>query len=365
MEIKWIKSILFFKSHYLAMHVLNCPLMGHYHLNSASCYYIIMTNKEMIIKQDMVNFPIKEDVNGARVVFLLGNEREGGCVYRCSFCNVRDLHVSTHKENKANFRKQYDAFKEELGYKNYHALLYNEGNGTNKEELSRETLEYILDTFNEDEKISFLSINSREEQATSDVLDYLADKYLNYPVHFILGQESFSERTPRVLGKNTNGSLERFVEKLRGYNQRDSTNKRKDYTFGLDVNLVFLPELYLDEGESREGNESKIREGIKKDLWQLLQHVNPDVPIEINIHCYSRVDKLSLKSANYGILLQIVPELQGMVEEHNITKQGYETHIFLGYNCDEQTEDGKVNPEAVYLNQSTAIFNKTGKLGGK
>lgn len=310
------------------------------------------------------NYPLREDWNGKRVVFLLGNERKGGCPYRCTFCNVKNLPGNTPEENKSRFDAQYEAYKEMIGNEPYHALIYNEGNATHREELSRTTLDLILETFNEDDAIKYVSINSREELATAEVLDYLAAKELKYPVHFILGQESFSERMPTVLGKNTNGSLENFVSKLRAYNQKTPQNN-KDYVFGLDVNLVFLPELYLEESEPREGNEDKIREGIKKDLRQLLQQVNPEVPIEINIHCYHKVSELPHENADYKTLLQIVPELQEMVEQHNRTKKGYETHIFLGQFYTERTPLGYVNDQAVRLNELTANFNKTGKLGGK
>ncbi len=324
-----------------------------------------MTNKNINVKQDVARFPIREDANGARTVFLLGNERDGGCIYVCKGCNVRDFPGNTPEENKDRFLSQFEVIKEELAEGRYHALIYNEGNATHSQEMTPATLDLLLNTFDRDNLVDYVSLNSREELATQDVLDSLAVRNTHYPIHFILGQESFSPRVPEIFGNKSPRSLEKFVTKLAPYNIEHSGSSGKDYVFGLDVNLLFLPEFYLEKGESREGNEAKIIAGMKNDLRRVLDQTGKDVPIEINIHCYSKWGRVPYASADFSTLLGIVPDLQTMVEQDNRAKGGYQTHIFLGQFYAERTPEGYVNDQAVQMNQLTADFNKTGKIGGK
>jgi hypothetical protein len=306
-------------------------------------------------------YPLREDRNGKRAVFLLGNERQEGCPYQCRFCNVKNLSHSTREQNKSAFESQYREYRGLLAGQRYHALIYNSGNATNEIELARDTLDYILTTFNCDDAVEYSSINSRQELATRAVLDHIAIKRLNYPVHLIFGLESFSESMARVLGKDTRGDLERYIEKLRGYNQKTPQNNRRGYVFGLDVALLFLPELYLGEGEGREGNFEKIKGGIAGDLRKLLAFATGEVPIEINLHCFSKVDGLPYESADYASLISMVTELQGIVEEHNLSYGGT-THIFLGQYYDESQSSDEQKEKMAHLNRLTAAFNKTGRL---
>lgn len=274
-------------------------------------------------------FSLRKDQNGLRPVFFLGNER-GECHFQCKFCNVRKIRKVTSKENIRAFNEQYAMYSQTVN-ESHHPVIYNRGNATNPDEFSRKTLNYVLDSFNNNNQIRFISINSREKFATPHTLEYLANKKLNYPIHFILGIESFSKNTAKMLGKNTIGELQRFVSRLRYYNQKHNQIKsRKTYVFGLDANLVFLPELYLDNGETREKNQAKIKEGIKNDLRQLLKNTNPNVPLEINIHPFCRVDLLPYKDAELGTLMKTLPELQKMVKQHNNITGNYQTHLFIG-----------------------------------
>jgi hypothetical protein len=324
-----------------------------------------MTNKTLKVKQDTVKFPIREDANGARAVFLIGNERDGGCVYVCKGCNVRDFPGNTPEENKDRFLSQFESIKNDLGGRRYHALIYNEGNATHSQEMTPETLDLLLNTFDADKLIDYVSINSREELATKNVLDSLAARNTHYPLHFILGQESFSPRVSEIFGNKSSRSLEKFVTKIAPYNQQHSNTETKGYVFGLDANLLFLPEFYLEAGEKRKGNETKIITGIKNDLRKVLDQTGKGVPIEINIHCYSQWGSVPYASADFSTLLDVVPDLQAMVEQDNQAKGECGTHIFLGQFYAERTPQGYVNERAVRMNELIADFNKTGTLRGK
>lgn len=303
-------------------------------------------------------FTLRRDQNGLRPVFLLGNEL-GECPLKCKFCNVRKPARVSSADNIKAFNELYTKYSKLINGP-YHPLVYNRGNVTDPKEFSRKTFDYILNCFSNDERVRFVSINSRERFATRRVLDYLAGKNLNYPIHFIFGVESFSENAAKLLGKNAVGELERFEKKLAEYNQQYAFNTRKSYVFGLDVNLLFLPELYLREGESRNGKYSKIREGIKKDVAHVLHYAHSTVPIEINLHLFSQVETLPFEDAELDSLASVLPELQEIVERHNETSN-YETHLFIGI-------EGEGYSSKYWENQlqkwkpSIDAFNETGRL---
>jgi len=274
-------------------------------------------------------FTLRKDQNNFRPVFLLGNER-GSCLYNCRFCSSKTLRKVSSTDNIKRFDELFDYYLSIIDGP-YHPLIYNDGNCTNQEELSEETLNYVLKAFDRDPRVLFVSINSREGCATPEILNNLAGKHLSYPIHFILGVESFSPNIHEILGKNNHGELDRFISKLQPYNLRPLTEQpQRGYTFGLDVNLVFLPELYLKDGEKRKDNKAKIKEGIKKELRQLLFRIVPHVPVEINIHPYHTVDALPYQKADLDQFMRILPELQEMILTFNRKFKDRQAHLFIG-----------------------------------
>lgn len=269
-------------------------------------------------------FSLRKDQNGWRPVFFLGNE-QGNCPFNCRFCVVGKSAKVSSEENISRFDKQYASYLKAVNGP-YHPVVYNKGNATNPAEFSRTTLDHVLTAFSNDKRVAFVSLNSREKAATTEMLDNLNEKNLPYPIHFIVGIESFSKKTPVILGKNTVGELDRFVEKLKPYNRPSPSRK---YTFGLDVNLLFLPQFYLDDEDETEGNYAKIKAGIEYDVREVLRRSNPSVPIEINLHPFYRVETLSFQDADLGAFMKILPNLQKEVEHHN-AEHGTATHLFVG-----------------------------------
>ena len=102
------------------------------------------------------------------------------------------------------------------------------------------------------------------------------------------------------------------------------------YVYGLDVGLVFLPELYLAVGESRAGKERRILRGIEDDVVRVLQCTQHMTPLEINVHPYHRVDALPYDDADLGVLLDAMPKLQAHVDDYNDSGDGWVTHLFIG-----------------------------------
>jgi hypothetical protein len=132
----------------------------------------------------------------------------------------------------------------------------------------------------------------------------------------------------------------------------------RPYTFGLDVNLVFLPELYLESGECRTGNESKIKSGWINEIQFLLKAIDPLTPVEINLHPYYKVKELPYENADLDIFMSVLPEINRMIATINYT---HSPHIFLGV-------EGSGYDDPAYqktLARWTPVieeFNKTGRI---
>lgn len=274
-------------------------------------------------------FTIREDRHGLSLVFLLGNAL-GCCPYNCRFCSTKTSRKVHPDEAIHRFDELCLQYSPEIDGP-YHALIFNHGNVTNELECPTHVLDHILDQFSNDGRVVYVSLNSREREASREVLEGLAQKKLPFPVHFIFGLESFSPRMPEILGKDTRGELERFIRKLEPFNAgHDFGEGGNTYTFGLDVNLIFLPELYRTEGQVGSVGPAEAKRGLMGDLRKLLSESSASVPMQINIHPYCRVDALSYGDENLNVLMAVLPELQDMISSHNITVISPPVHIFVG-----------------------------------
>jgi hypothetical protein len=228
-----------------------------------------------------------------------------------------------------DFDRQHDKFLRLIDGP-YHPLIYNQGNVANKAEFSESSLLHVLKAFDRDPRVSFVSLNSRQCYVTNEFLEFICHLELSYPIHFIFGQESFSSRAIDIFGKNTQGELKRFIDALKAFNRRTRDHLRAGYEFGLDVNLVFLPEMYLPNDATRDGNETLIAEGMGWELAQLLSRIDPLVPVEINLHPYYQVKTLPYGDMDVDYFMRELPGLQTMVDDHNNLNSRKRTHLFVG-----------------------------------
>jgi len=276
-----------------------------------------------------VVFPLRRDRNGWRAVYKLGNER-GNCPFECRFCGVGTSPSVTSEEDISLFDVLHAQHLAVIDGP-YHAVIFNRGNVTDTGSFSAQTLDHILSIFASDSRVSYVSLNSRERTATEEVLEALSARHLPFPIHFVFGQESFAESAPVILGKHNCGEMARFIAKLKRYNAGfESAVGRRRYVFGLDVNLLFLPELYLSPGETRNGNMAGIAAGISNDLRQVLTLSDPLVPMEVNIHPYYEVEPLPYERADLSVLLRILPSLDRIIEGHNKSRHTRPIHLFVG-----------------------------------
>jgi hypothetical protein len=302
-------------------------------------------------------FSLRKDQRGQRPVYNLGNEH-GHCPHRCTFCDVGRSRKVTEADNIKLFFELHEQFLH-LIEGPYHPLIYNQGNVTNPIEFSRSSLRRILHEFNKDPRIVYVSLNSRSCYITHELLELLVSDDLTFPIHFIFGLESFSDRAKVLFGKNTTGELDRIIDILRPYNQSTTGIIRGNYRFGLDVNLVFLPEMYLKEGESRVGNEQAIATGMIWELEQLLSSIDPSVPVEINLHPYYAVGGLPFESMDISFFMNELPALQALVDKHNRENTARTTHLFVGIEGGGYYQDQLLNWIA-----QVERFNITGVIRG-
>ena len=279
----------------------------------------------------MINrdFPLRKDHYGYRYVFFLGNEG-GNCKYQCRFCEIGKSNAVHSTYNMMLFDYLYNDYKLKLHHDTTHPLLYNRGNITDEKSFSRKTLTHILNKFKKDTNIHLLSLNSREKEVDTEFIDYILDFNLPFPIHFILGQESFSSKTTEIIGKNTIGEFEKLVERISPYNNnKHYSYSSKTYNFGIDVNLLFLPELYLGNTD-RKGYEDDIFIGLMKDINDAINASSDSFPLTININPYYKVSALSYESADIELFLLLLPSILEHINQANKNRR-FKVSIFIGY----------------------------------
>ena len=279
----------------------------------------------------MINrdFPLRRDQYGYRYVFFLGNEG-GNCKYQCNFCEIGKSNAVDSAYNIMLFDCLYNDYKLKLHNDITHPLLYNRGNITDEKAFSRKTLTYILNKFKSDTNIHHISINSREKDVDTNFIDYVLGLNLYFPVHFILGQESFSSKTLEIIGKNSVGEFENLVRKIFLYNNSENyKSNSKTYNFGIDVNLLFLPELYIDN-VNRKGYEDDIFIGLMKDIDYAINYSTDSFPLTININPYYKVSTLPYESADIEYFLSLLPSISKHIYIINKNRK-FKVSIFIGY----------------------------------
>lgn len=299
-------------------------------------------------------FPIRRDRIGLRPVFMLGN-LNGRCPFDCTFCGVKAEEVTAAGDAREHFREQWLQYRPLLDGP-YHPIIYNEGNVTNHLEFPAELLAHILEFFRADERVQYIALNSREKYATEQLLSEFQRKHLPFPVHFVFGLESVSEKAHQMLGKNTRGELKRFARKLSRFNKRVPGGGT--YSFGLDVNLLFLPQLYTGAGTMSTARRGLLAAGLERDIEYVLDVTCDGPPVQINIHPYYQVEALPFTDAEVGDLVRILPQVQAKIVQSNRNRSP-PAHLFVGI-------EGKGYQTSYWQQQSEQwgaiidIFNATG-----
>lgn len=300
-------------------------------------------------------FPIRKDLYGLRYVFFLGNEG-GDCKYRCTFCEIGKSNKVSTEYNIALFERLYKNYLERINGKINHPLIYNRGNVTDEKAFSRKNLKHILERFNNNSKITHLSINSREKEVTEEFIEFIMQMNLSYPIHFILGKESFSEKTYRIIGKNSKGEFESLINKLIPFNDDKFISNCRKYNFGIDCNLLFLPELYIGVTD-RIQNKNGIELGFINDIKKAIDYSSFNVPLTINLHPYYKVKSLPFENADVAHFIEILPNINELVKNHN-KESKYKASIFIGFRG-LKTGNEEIDKQLDEWNQIFNKFNET------
>ncbi len=280
------------------------------------------------------NFNLKIDQLGIREVILIDNE--AGCPYQCNGCGVKDAEIVSPETNRqviddelaklTRYRtEESDLYRDN----NSHVLVYNSGNVTSERELSRDNLDHLLHSLNKLEpRPSIVTLNSRGDFVTDDFLDYLQGLNLNYRVDFDFGLETRTERGKEIYGKQgIDDEFDQLFERTQQYNAKHGSD------FGLMVNFVYLPEFYLAEGESREGNEQRIHQGFVDEISSFIdEYVNKGVALRINLNAFYQVDNLPYENSSLDDFMESAQEIWRIIAEKNkqIDNPDMKVSAFIG-----------------------------------
>lgn len=289
------------------------------------------------------SFSFRNTADGGRAVMVIGNEREKGCPFRCKGCGVHEHAVITSKQDNATIiEHQVDAIARELApneqdtESDYHMYVFNNGNITNKQELSRDNLSLLLQKINGlRPQPDYVGINSRGQFVNEELLSFITDMNLGYDVRFVLGTESLTEKGGEIYGKP-------HMKKELGdmFNTIDEFNEHNNTQFGIDMHFVFLPEFYADDRNDQDA----VQIGFVNDIMTAIDsYTGKHTPIKININPYYKMDTLQYESTFdfLGIIVEGIKEVNKRIEEKEFPDH-LKPSIFIGiedpgYETDEWT----------------------------
>ena len=325
-----------------------------------------ISTPESSLERLNASFESRVDTHGVREVILISNERPGGCPFHCTACGVHEEAVTVRpEENRRIITDQIHAFslrleqdKERYEHLGYHLCIYNNGNTTNPEELSKESLDALLEQIDSlSPAPSYISIDSRGPYVTEPLLEYLDSKRLGYRIHFILGVETQSEKGKRIYGKaGINKELGKMFGRIDTFNENHGTR------FGIDAGFVFLPEFYTDDRSDTEA----VRQGFKNELLSFVDtYAGQHTPLRINIHPFYPIAKLPYRSSadSFDSLMAVVAEVNAEIARKNATlPEHLRISVFIGVNdSGYETEEWKTALEKWWRYRG----DQSGKYAGR
>lgn len=281
-------------------------------------------------------FETRRDADGIRDVLVIGNERPGGCPFKCQGCGVEGEAVKVDsRANAGMISQQVDDMKRRLekdpvaySEHGYHFCIYNNGNVTNPAELSTDNLTSLLQQIDGLTPLpKYVSLNSRGPFVNEKGLKDLQDLGLQYDIHFILGVETFTEKGKAIYGKP---AIDREMQKM--FTVVNAFNEAHQTKFGIDAGFVFLPEFYADD----RADSTAIAQGFLDDVGGFIeQYVGRETPIVINIHPFYPMPKLPYESTaqSFDILMEAMVKLEAVIQSRNANlPEHLRASLFIGLN---------------------------------
>src|SRR3989344_8871121 len=140
-----------------------------------------MANNPVIPDASILFEPVR-DTYGSRLALVFGNEfAKGGCPFytakQCHHCDIgagegTQFTTGMNKDRLDFFRRHYGDVLRNVE----HLVVYNSGSTLNKAEMSRQTLEHIVEYASSLDRCKIVSFDSLEMYVTKDSLDYVVNR---------------------------------------------------------------------------------------------------------------------------------------------------------------------------------------------
>lgn len=278
----------------------------------------------LVVKDETESsFSTRKDNDWYREVITIWNERKWWCSFDCKECWVRDNFTSVTSDfNKSDINENIKTLEKkvllnEISYQEewWHICIYNNWNVTNSKEMSSDNLWSLLKEIDKiNPKPEYVSLNSRGWFIKDGLLEDIKEMNLWYDIQFILWIETINWRGEIFWEskKNMRNELLRSIKKVTNFNNCNETD------FWLDINLLFLPEFYLNEWEDRESNKEKIINGFLLDLKELINMWTNNFHLKINLHPYYSTKEWNYKNADMYMFFDVLWKIESILNKKQL-----------------------------------------------
>jgi hypothetical protein len=262
-----------------------------------------------------------EDVYGARLALVFGNENVGGkCPFyghQCFHCDIGagegvEFDPTTNEQRLSFFVDHYGQVLRNVS----HLVIYNSGSILNPREFSRETLGTVLHFAASLDKARIISLDSREMYVTARALDF-AQAHLrsDQMLRVILGLETQDDHTRLKVIRKT--MTRRGIEQaFRNVGQCQSKG-------GIDINIIFQPPGWIGQ--------AAVAEAVASAEYALSLGAQYGVPVDLNFHPYYPSSKGRQMFLDHP-RAQVKDALGALKDiKHLIVKYGTRSALFVGW----------------------------------
>lgn len=279
-----------------------------------------MRTNNPVIPSKFILFEPEKDGYGVRLALVFGNESiEGKCPFyesQCYHCDIgkgegRPFTHAMNKERLDFFKLYYRAILPKV----IHLVVYNSGSTLNRKEMSKKTLDDILNFITTLNNCRIVSFDSREIFVSENKIQYIL-RGLRYDqqLRIILGVESQSEeiRISKLNKKMTQIGILKAFETIAKFHGQ----------IGIDINVIFQPPELV-------GQEA-FNEAIATVRYGLRLSKEYGVPVDFNLHPYYRSSKGVEKYPNHyepdlNDVIDIAISLKKMIAHETIAAS-----LFIG-----------------------------------
>lgn len=287
-------------------------------------------NDPVIPTKDLLFGP-EEDAYGIRLALVFGNESFQG---KCPFYEKQCFHCDIGKGEGMQFthamnRERIDFFKSYYRAvlpKVVHLVIYNSGSILNPKEMSKKTLDCILEFITTMKRCRIVSFDSREIFIRENKLQHILGSLRNdQRIRTILGIESQREaiRIGMLNKMMTSRAIAEALETISKFHGQ----------IGAEMNIIFQP-------PGLTGKEA-IQEVMNTVQYGLRLSRQYGVPVDFNLHPYYRSSiGISKYPNHYGPALKDVIAIAILVKKL-IARENITSHVYIGCNREGHDQEQK------------------------